>query len=160
AASSLRSRRAAPIDLVTIGDVPYLSAQVPGPAQGVIATVVTPLTSHDDPPGLGPERRQENDSPVIQLLGALSVRSSPDELAAILADGVGYARRRAAAHPALPPGLIAALLRDGTDAMRSAAASNPNIPASAIESAVGDPAPVVRAAVAKNPTVPPALLFR
>jgi Leucine rich repeat variant len=161
AATSLRSRRAAPIDLVTIGDRPFLSALVPGPTPEIIAVVVTPVSTGDvDGHEQSNERRESNDSPISQLLGALSATSGPDDLATIIANGVGYARRRAAAHPALPPGLIAAILRDGTEAMRIAAASNPSIPTSSIESAVTDTTPVVRAAVAKNPTVPAALLLR
>jgi hypothetical protein len=162
-ASSLRSRRAAPIDLITIGDRPYLSAPVPSPLPDVIATIVTPVDAEaraDDAPALSNERRETSSSPVMQLVGALSVESSPDDLTAIINDGVGYARRRAAAHPALPPGIITAILRDGTESMRSAAASNPSISVSSIETAAVDPAPVVRAAVAKNPATPPALLFR
>ncbi len=159
--SSLRSRRAYDVDLVMVGEQPCLSARVPGPTEDAIATIEIPL--REDASALqegAAERRETSESPVGQLVSALSTGSSPDELVGIIANGVGYARRRAASHPALPEAVIAGILRDGTDAMRSAAASNPSIPISAIELAVADEAPAVRAAVAANPNVAPALLFQ
>jgi hypothetical protein len=159
-ASSLRSRRAQDVDLIMIGDQACLSARVPGPTPDIIATIETPLLSGPaDVPESATERRQVSDSPVDQLVRALSVGSSPEELVAIVDHGVGYARRRAAANPALPTDVIVAMLNDGTETMRAAAAANPNVPPTAIEQAVEDPAPAVRTAVAVNPHVPPAQLF-
>jgi hypothetical protein len=157
--SLLRSRQALEGDLLTIDDRPFLSARVAGPTPEVPATITAPLAA-ELLPEVAPDRRVEQDSPVSQLLTALSSHSTPDELVAILRNGVGYARRRAAAHPALPEGLIDAVLRDGTEAMRCAAASNPSIAVAAIERAVGDAAPAVRAAVAANGNVPPVNLVR
>ncbi len=160
-ASSLRSRRARDIDLIMIGDQAFLAARVPGPTSDVTATIETPLRADAaELPETVSDRRDRSDSAVDQLIRALSVGSSPEELVAITTHGVGYARRRAAAHPDLPADVIIAMLHDGTEAMRSAAAANPNIPPSAIERAVTDHAASVRAAVAVNPRVPPALLFR
>jgi hypothetical protein len=158
--SSLRSRRASAIDLVTIGDQPCLSARIAGPTEDILTTIELPLGDATALHEGAAERREADESPVGQLVGALSTGSSPDELVAIIANGVGYARRRAASHPALPEGIIADIVRDGTESMRSAAASNPNIPVAAIERAVADEAPAVRAAVAAHPRVPPALLFQ
>ena len=157
--SLLRSRRAQEGDLVIVGDQPCVVAQVAGPSAEVSATITAPLAAEvlDD---VAPDRRLPGESPVSQLLAALSTQTTPDELVAILRHGVGYARRRAAAHPALPEGLIDAVLRDGTDAMRCAAASNPSIAVAAIERAAADPAPTVRAAVAANRNVPPVDLLR
>jgi hypothetical protein len=159
-ASSLRSRRAHDVDLIMVGEQACLSARVPGPSTDVIATVETPL--YDDPADAhasAADRRELSGSAVDQLVRALSVGSSPEELVSIATDGVGYARRRAAAHPALPADVIVCILTDGTESMRSAAAANPSIPPAAIERAVTDSAPAVRAAVAVNPRVPPAQLF-
>ncbi len=159
-ASAMRSRRAQEIDLIMVGEQPCLSARVPGPTAAVTATIETPLLSGPaDVPESAIERRNLSESPIDQLVRALSVGSSPDELVTIVTHGVGYARRRAVAHPALPPDVIIAVLNDGTEAMRTAAAANPSIPPSAIEQAVSDAAPAVRAAVAVNPNVPPAQLF-
>lgn len=159
-ASSLRSRRADAVDLITVGEQPCLSAQVPGPTDAVTATIEIPLhsatTSVDEHVA---DRREIDRNPINQLVSALSTGSTPEELVAIISDGVGYARRRAASHPSLPPGVIVEILRDGTESMRAAAAANPSIPPSAIEHAAVDDAPAVRAAVAANPAVPPALLF-
>ena len=116
--SLLRSRRAYDADLVTIDDRPCLCARVAGPTPETTATIVVPLDQDGDAPVATDERRGEAPSPIVQLLGALSSTSTPEELSEIIASGVGYARRRAAAHPSLPPGLIDAILRDGTDAMR------------------------------------------
>jgi hypothetical protein len=159
-ASSLRSRRATDIDLITVGDQVCLSARVPGPAPDITATLETPLYDEaSEEQASAADRREASESAVDQLVRALSIGSSPEELVAIVNGGVGYARRRAAAHPSLPPDVIVAILTDGTEAMRAAAAANPNIPPAAIEQAVTDSAPVVRAAVAVNPRVAPAQLF-
>jgi hypothetical protein len=159
--SALRSRRAQDVDLMAFDGQPCLVARVPGPVPEVAATVITPL----DPEGATHEnvvadRRGSGDDAVNQLFGALSAHSSPDELVDIVTNGVGYARRRAAAHPALPASVIIELLRGGSEEIRSAAAANPSIPRDAIELAVKDDAPSVRAAVAGNPDVPATLLFQ
>jgi hypothetical protein len=159
-ASFLRSRRAEEVDLITIDGRPCLSAQMPSPTPGYSATVVAPLSDDEDAGEPAGERRAVATSPISELVGALSSTSSADELASIVANGVGYARRRAAAHPSLPAGLIAEMLREGTEAMRSAAASNPSIPVTSIERAASDRAPAVRAAIAGNQNVPPAILLR
>jgi hypothetical protein len=158
--SVLRSRRAHEADLVTVDDRPCLSARVAGPTRGTAAAIVAPLDDDPEAPAVAGERRTGADSPIGQLLSALSSSSSPEELEFVLASGIGYARRRAAAHPALPPQLIEEMLRDGTEAMRAAAASNPSIPVESIERAATDPAPAVRAAVAANPQMAPTLLLR
>ena len=159
-ASFLRSRRAEEVDLITIDGRPCLSAQMPSPTPGYSATVVAPLSDDEGAGEPAGERRAVATSPISELVGALSSTSSADELASIVANGVGYARRRAAAHPSLPAGLIAEMLREGTEAMRSAAASNPSIPVTSIERAASDHAPAVRAAIAGNQNVPPAILLR
>ena len=159
-ASFLRSRRAEDVDLVTIDGRPCLSAQMPSQTSGYSATIVAPLSDDEGAGEPADERRAAAASPISELVGALSSTSSPDELASIVANGVGYARRRAAAHPSLPAGLIAEMLREGTEAMRSAAASNPSIPVTSIERAASDGAPAVRAAIAGNSNVPPAILLR
>ena len=159
-ASFLRSRRAEDVDLVTIDGRPCLSAQIPSQTSGYSATIVAPLSDDEGADEPADERRAAAASPISELVGALSSTSSPDELASIVANGVGYARRRAAAHPSLPAGLIAEMLREGTEAMRSAAASNPSIPVTSIERAASDGAPAVRAAIAGNSNVPPAILLR
>jgi hypothetical protein len=157
-ASLLRSRRATDADLITIGDTPCLCAHVAGPTDDVGATITAPLSS--DGAVTAADRRVPSEDPVAQLLGALSSTSSAEDVTAILNGGVSYARRRAAAHPALPPELIAAVLRDGTEAMRSAAASNPSLPHSSIAAACTDPAPVVRMAVAAHPGIPPGTILQ
>ena len=143
----LRHRKAAAAQLVSIGGFPYLSTQVRTVAGNQEMTIVGRLLGlgeNDEPTVI--ERRSTPGNEVTQLVNALSLDATPAELEHILKVGVGYTRRRAAAHPALPPEVIDDLINDGTEAMRAAAASNISISAEAIELAIADTSAVVRAA--------------
>ena len=123
----LRRRRASTFDLVTIDGLPHLSAEIAG-APDSVATIVAPLQQlGDDDEPIVTDRRSTQGSEVAQLVSALSAATPPEELSRILKIGVGYVRRRAAAHPALSKELIYDLVKDGTEAMRAAAAANPSI---------------------------------
>ncbi len=151
----LRHRKAAAAQLVSIGGFPYLSTQVRTVAGNQEMTIVGRLLGlgeNDEPTVI--ERRSTPGNEVTQLVNALSLDATPAELEHILKVGVGYTRRRAAAHPALPPEVIDDLINDGTEAMRAAAASNISISAEAIELAIADTSAVVRAAAASNPSLP------
>jgi hypothetical protein len=156
----LRRRRASAFDLVTIEGLPHLSAEVAVPGGGV-ASIVAPLQELDegDVPAVT-DRRGATGEEVTHLVRALSSETSPEELARILKVGVGYVRRRAAAHPALSKELIYEIVNDGTEAMRAAAASNPSIGTRGSELAATDASPLVRAVIAANPAVPAAKLAR
>ena len=154
----LRRRRASTFDLVTIDGFPYLSAEISSAPEGA-ATIVAQLhqLGEGDVPEVT-ERRSTPGTEVAQLISALSAETSPEELARILKVGVGYVRRRAAAHPALSKQLIYDLVRDGTEAMRAAAASNVSIGTRGCELAATDTSPLVRAVIAANPVLPEPML--
>jgi hypothetical protein len=155
----LRRRRATTLELVTIDGSAHLMTPLPT-SPGVTTTLVARLheLGADDPP-LAEERRNSG-SEVTQLVAALSSDTPPEELSRILKVGVGYVRRRAAAHPSLPKDLIYELVKEGTEAMRAAAASNVSIGTRACELAATDPSPLVRAVVAANPSIPQTKLER
>jgi hypothetical protein len=155
----LRRRQASTFDLVAVDGVPYLSASMR--SSNATAMIVARLQElgDDDTPTFT-ERRATTGDEVAQLVRALSADTPPEELARILKVGVGYVRRRAAAHPALPKELIHELVTDGTEAMRAAAASNPSIGTRGCELAAVDPSSLVRAVMAANPAVPSTKLDR
>ena len=151
----LRQRKAATAQLVTIGGFPYLSTQVrtgAGHQEMTIVGRLLGLGENDEPTII--ERRSTPGNEVAQLVNALSLDATPAELEHILKVGVGYTRRRAAAHPALPPEVIDDLINDGTEAMRAAAASNIRISVEAADLAIADNSAVVRGAIASNPSIP------
>ena len=149
--SLLRSRQAHDVHLVTIGERPFLRAQVVGVSDDVPATILAELADESvAPDGEGGERRDTAHSPVTDLIGALTPTTSAEELAAILTSGVEYARRRAASHPTLPADLLEATLRHDSDAMRAAAAANPSLSTTALADVAGDEASPVRVAVAAH----------
>ena len=135
--------------------VPCLSARLGESPANPTLTVIAPLKElgeHDDP--TPHERRDTPGNEVAQLVGALSATSTSEELERILKVGVGYARRKAAAQPALEPELIHDLICEGTEVMRAAAAANPAISADDADRATADTAPAVRAAIAANASIP------
>ena len=90
--SLLRSRQAHDVHLVTIGERPFLRAQVVGVSEDVPATILAELADESvAPDGEGGERRDTAHSPVTDLIGALTPTTSAEELAAILTSGVEYA---------------------------------------------------------------------
>ena len=149
----LKRRQASAIELVTVDGLPCLSAQLSGTSDtpGMIVARLQEL-GEDDVPAVT-ERRNTNENAVTQLVSALSTATTPEELSRILKVGVGYVRRRAAAHPALAKDTILDLIREGTEAMRAAAASNVSIGKVASDLAGADPSSLVRATVAANPAV-------
>jgi hypothetical protein len=149
----LKRRHARQVELALIGDVPFVTAQVTG-HQGGTSTIATPLPALADGevPTL-PERRTTSGSEVSQLVNALATTTSQEELARLLKVGVGYVRRKAAAHPALEKQVITSLVKEGTEAMRAAAATNPSIGVAAREIAMSDPSAIVRASLAGNPAI-------
>ncbi|MET0627405.1 MAG: hypothetical protein ABW033_02980 [Acidimicrobiia bacterium] len=152
--SLLRSRRATEVELITVDGQACVSAVVGAPSASVSATIVARLPdTTDHASALTRQRREHAGDEIAHLVSALSADTGADELARILADGVGYTRRLAAAHPNLPTSLIDELLDDGTDAMRAAAATNPSIGVDALARAVADESPLVRTAVAGNAQV-------
>ncbi len=160
-AASLRRRRVERADLVMVDGSPCLRAPITGATtEPVGVTIVCPLQDlgHDDVADA--EERRSRGGEVAQLVVALSANTTSEELAHLLKVGVGYARRRAASHPALPQEMIDDLLRDGTDAMRAAAASNPSLSREGAEVAARDGAASVRAALAASPAVSAELLAR
>ena len=117
--SLLRSRQAHDVHLVTIGERPFLRAQVVGVSEDVPATILAELADESvAPDGEGGERRDTAHSPVTDLIGALTPTTSAEELAAILTSGVEYARCCARHIPTLPADLLEATLRHDSDAMR------------------------------------------
>ncbi len=156
----LRRRRVTTVELVTVDGVPHVSARI-ADRPGISATLVARLheLGTDGAPPVE-ERRTMPGNEVRQLVTALSVDTTPEELSRILKIGVGYVRRRAAAHPALSKELIHELVKDGTEAMRAAAASNVSIGTRASELAVTDASPLVRAVIAANPAIPEPKLQR
>jgi hypothetical protein len=153
--SLLQTRNAFRTELVTVADQPCLSAQIRGPSTGTEATIVAQLSEDGTEDGVvAEERRSAAGSEVAQLIRSLSATTTPDELEQILKVGVGYARRRAAAHPALPVGTIHNLIQEGTEAIRAAAASNRSVSTDASVLAAADPSTLVRAAAAANPATP------
>jgi hypothetical protein len=157
----LKKRHATATELVTIDDMPCLSAQVNGSAGTPAGMIIARLQElGDDEIQTVAERRNTAGSEVTQLVSALSSATTGEELERILKVGVGYVRRKAAAHPALDPEVIDDLIREGTEAMRAAAASNVSIGEAASDLAVADASPVVRAVVAANPAITPIGLER
>jgi hypothetical protein len=157
----LRAMRPTEVELMAAEGVPLLCALAPGAAKHARMRCFARLFEvgeNGEPEMI--ERRAAVGGEATQLVTALSADTSPDELARILKIGVGYVRRRAAAHPSLPQDIILELMRSGTDAMRAAAASNVSLGPDACELAAIDPSPVVRAAVAANPAITERLLDR
>ncbi len=152
--TQLKRRQTTTAELVTIDGMPCLVAPVHAASDTSSATLVGQLQElgeHDVPEV--PERRNTRGEAVAHLVSALSAATTAEELERILKVGVGYVRRKAAAHPALPPTVIEDLLREGTEAMRAAAAANPSISDGAAELAVTDSSETVRATIASNPTL-------
>ena len=110
-----RLRRLATSDgeLVMLDGIPHLfaSAAVDHAATINVVARMQELGEHDEP-SLA-ERRQGTTSEVTLLLRALSAGSTSDELELVLKVGVGFIRRRAAAHPALDPEIVRDLVRRG-----------------------------------------------
>jgi len=104
------------------------------------------------------DRRTPAGNEVSQLIVALSAETTADELERMLKVGVGYVRRRAAAHPMIRMDLLRDILVSGNDAMRASAASNPSIDPELCQVAAHDRSAEVRAAMAANPATPPKLL--
>ncbi len=157
--AQFRARQIAVADLVLVNGLPCLSAEVTGSGATGPRHFLARLQEFDefDVPVVS-ERRGPTGSEVSQLISALSPTTTPEELERILKVGVGYTRRRAAAHPALRQELILDLVREGTEAIRAAAASNTSLGSEACDLAVGDSSSLVRAMVAANPAIPtPAL---
>ena len=150
--SLLRSRQGHDVHLVTIGERPFLRAQVVGVSDDVLATILAELADESvAPDGEGGERRDTAHSPVTDLIGALTPTTSAEELAAILTSGVEYARVVAPRHiRTLPADLLEATLRHDSDAMRAAAAANPSLSTMALADVAGDEASPVRVAVAAH----------
>ena len=152
--SFLRSRNYRSSEILSVEGEPCLAAQIAGPTEGTAATIVTRLREAGAPLDEdAEERRNAAGTEVAQLVRALSPDTTGEELEQILHDGVGYARRRAAAHPALPPAVIHGLINDGTEAIRAAAASNPSADETSCTLAAADGSEIVRAALAANRAV-------
>ncbi len=152
--SFLRTRNYRSSEILSVEGEPCLAAQIAGPTDGTAATIITRLGAEgatlDES---AEERRTSAGTEVTQLVRALSPDTTGEELEQILHAGVGYARRRAAAHPALPPAVIHGLINDGTEAIRAAAASNPSADETSCTLAAADGSEIVRAALAANPAV-------
>jgi hypothetical protein len=153
----LRMLNVAEAELVLIDGQPHVTASALGTAVRVVAH--THELGEGDEPVLSERRRGAGDE-VAQLKSALSPNTTSDELEHILKSGVGYIRRRAAAHPALAPEMIESLVTEGTEAMRAAAASNASIPPDVADVAARDESAVVRSALASNPSIPDELAQR
>jgi hypothetical protein len=81
------------------------------------------------------------------------------ELLARLALEKPWARRWAAAHPALPEGVLESCAKDAEWQVRQAVAHNPNTPASVLALLSSDLDHDVRQAVAQHPHTPPEILL-
>jgi|GEM_PF-3691280 len=153
----LAARHMSAIDLVTVQGAPHVVARPPLRAGSTGAIVVAPLellSSIEPLPAGVVDRRRAGGDEVRQLLIAIDPNTRPSELMALLNEGVGPIRRKAAAHPMLPTTVIAELLRAGTEAMRAAAASNPSLPSELAAVAAADPSPAVQSAIAANRRAP------
>ena len=111
-------------------------------------------------PRAGEERRRGSGDEVAQLLLVSNPEAPVEHLVRLLDEGVGFVRRRAAAHPNLPREVIDMLLRDGTTSIRAVAATNPSITPESVARASADETPMVRAAAAANARLPEADLVR
>jgi hypothetical protein len=125
--SFLKKRNYRTSELLMVEGTPCLAAGIGSPSDETTATIVSPLGDADAPIGDDVAERRNAGSEVEQLVAALSPETTPEQLEQILQTGVGYARRRAAAHPSLPPSVVHDLLDVGTETIRAAAASNPGI---------------------------------
>jgi hypothetical protein len=158
----LRRRSARDPWLATHEGARYLVATVDSEADGLDVTLVAVLVPADESADEdeADQRRQTSGHEIDDLVLALSTSSTAEELERVLKVGVGYARRLAAAHPALSPQLIHDLIADGTEVMRAAAAGNPNISPEGADLAAADESGAVRAAIAANPAILPEQLTR
>jgi len=106
------------------------------------------------------ERRRGNGDEVAQLLLVSNPEAPVEHLVRLLDEGIGFVRRRAAAHPNLPREVIDMLLRNGTTSIRAVAATNPAITPESVRRAACDEMPPVRAAAATSPRLPEEDLVR
>jgi len=159
--SHVRRRHAAAVDLVSVDGVPHLSARVAVPGADQVLRIAARLyeAGEDGAPEVV-DRRQAGGNETTQLVSALTATTTPEQLMRLLKVGVGYVRRRVAAHPSLPTEMIAELVATGTEAMRAAATSNPSIAPETLELAATDRSEIVRSMAAANASVQWELLER
>lgn len=152
----------------TSEEAPYVSAETTVPVRGPLAPIVLgevdvlrqgESTLGGDGPVLE-ERRDARGDEVAQLLMATSPTTPANDLLRLFDVGVGYVRRRVAAHARLPVQVINTISREGTEALRASAASNPSLPEEAAQRLHQDESPLVRAALACNRATPEILLAR
>ncbi len=152
--------------VVEAEDAPYVSADTTIPVRGPAAAIVLGEVDVLRQPagaavGIGPvldERRDARGDEVAQLLMATSPTTPAEDLLRVLDVGVGYVRRRVAAHARLPGEVINTISREGTEALRAAAAGNPSLPEEAARRLHQDGSASVRAALAGNHACPEPLL--
>ena len=97
------------------------------------------------------ERRRQGAGEVEQLLTALDPKTPLPTVLELLDTSVGYVRRRASSHPALPAAVTDTLAESGTRPIRVAVAANPSLSHAAIGALARDPEAAVRAELAANP---------
>jgi len=135
---------------VTVAPLELISVAMTGAA----GAVASPGSNGSVPAVAAQERRRGGGDEVAQLLVVSNPDATVEHLIRLLDEGVGFVRRRAAAHPRLPREVIDMLLRDGTTSMRAVAATNPCITPETVRCAACDETAPVRAAAAANARVP------
>ena len=154
--------------VVEAQEEPYISGETTIPMRGPMAPIVLGevdvLRQGDSfAAGSGPvleERRVSRGDEVAELLMATSPTTPAEDLLRLFDVGVGYVRRRVAAHGRLPAEVVNTISREGTEALRAAAAANPSLPEEAAQRLHQDQSGLVRAALAANRSTPALLLAK